>query len=1146
MLEFIIGRAGSGKTRYCLDAMRQEMTASPMGKALFLIVPEHMTFKIERELAGSPELDGFTRSYVFGFRRLARQVLLETGGAAWPRITEVGKRLLLSKVMVRHLKELQVFGKAARQRNFGDSLSVMIEEFKSYGIKPQGLIKAAASMENGPLKGKLQDLSVIYLGFADGMRGRYNDAEDMLETLAEKIPEARLMQQAEVWVDGFVFFNPQEMKILRSLFLTAKNVHITLCGEELEGQKHVAETSIFHRQWKTLYQVGAAARELGLDYCVHELTDQLRFQASALYHIEKNMFQFPFRVSTEQAGVQLVEAANRRLEAEAVAVDILRLCREENVQWKEIGVLVRDSSSYENLLQVVFQDYKIPFFSDNKKKSVHHPLAELLRSSLESLHGWRYEALFRCFKTDFFPVTRQQVDALENYVLAFGIRGNRWTMAEDWTYHKRLSLEEDTLDDEVQQKLDEINHIRRLVAAPMQVFAEQIEAAKNVRQMTKAVYDLFIALDIPGTLEKWAGRAENEGSLIEAREHQQIWNDIVELMDQLVETSGEDEMSLKQYEEVIGDGLDGLQISLIPPGLDYVTIASFDQNSLDNCRALYIVGANEGIMPRRVKTEGLLTDADRMQLAAIGLELANGVSGDNFAENYLLYKAFSLSREYLWLSYPLADNEGKGLNPSPLVQRLREIVPKAVFTSIPLEILPGDEKWLVAEGRQSVSKLAAALRTYRERQQLSPVWQDVYNWALDDAAMRPVLRKAVRGLFATARQEALPPELAQKLYIKNHRLRGSVTRFERFRSCPFQHFAQYGLSLKERSEFRFAAPDFGILMHASLKAFGEKMQQQKRRWSDVDEKECHRVCGEIVGELAPKLQNEILLSSAQYQHLLGRIRHTVERAVKRLIAFDASSSFRPVQLEKSFGMGLEGFPPLTYKLENGCEIEVIGQIDRIDTDESGKYFLIIDYKSGNAYLNLIDVYYGLRLQLLTYLLVVRNAAAQAVGEAAIPAGVLYYFLKNPILNEKRRLTEKEAEDKLSKLLRMPGWVLADSDVIRKIDDSLKFIKVALKTNGEIYQTSRSQVKTEEEFMAILGYVDGMLADTGRQILEGDVAARPYAFEKKQACDYCAYRSVCQFDTMVSGYEYRQLSKIDDSKVLDTMKEAEECPGPKHN
>ena len=1165
-LDFIIGRSGTGKTHACLTAMQKKMTAEPLGPALILLLPEHMTYKTERELATMMEKtgQGFFRAYVFGFRRFARQILLETGGGDMPRISDVGRRLLLQKLLLKHQKDkdLTVFARAARQRGFTETLSDAIKEIKSYRLSTDTLRQAADMVGTGQerLSGKVRELSTLADEFAAAMDGRTNDAEDLMNILADKIPQAELMQGAEVWIDGFVFFNPQEMNVLAAILSSAAKVHITLplTGEHLpNGQvdfqqpENTNETGLFNRPYRTMENICRLLQEMESDQSgfwqpVTLLTENHRAQNPALGWLEQTLFGQVAEYSEKVQGLRLVEAANRRIELETVAADILRLVREEDYRYREIGVLIRNAEDYDGVLPLVFQDYGIPFFQDGKRQSIHHPLAELLRSALEVVQrGWNYENIFRCLRTGFFPLVRDDVDKLENYVLEFGIRGRkRWLQAEDWRWHRRYSLdtEEEEVDAETQERLQLIDGLRRQAVEALRIFDQSIRQAENVTDQITALYDFLVALEVPAHLAKWQEVAENEGRMADAAEHKQIWEDIMELFDQLVEISGQEKMSLTDFAAVLGDGLDAVNLSLIPPGLDYVTVSSLDQNSMAGSRAIYILGANAGAMPRRIGEAGMFTDADRLHLAD-ALEkmpvesgekpvISRGSQERSFGERFLLYRGFNEASEYLWISYALADAEGNGLQPASLVGKLRHCFPQLPFWSIPLEILDRKDMLQLSAPVPAVSGLANALRGQRDEGKMDEFWQDVYNWALKQPDLQRPMKLALAGLAPKAPVGEIPTELAQAIYLKGKFLRGSVTQFEKFRQCPFSHFAKYGLKLQERHTYEFRHMDLGQLLHEVIREYAEMVSRDyDHRWQDVPEECRGDICHELVENIAPRLQSEILLSRPDYRHYKRRMEATALQAVNHLSAWAAVSEFQPAYFEEGFGHKADKVQLTPLPLGNGFSLSLKGQIDRLDIHQENPYFLILDYKTGQAAINLFEVYYGLKLQLLVYVLVGQELLKQQ-GKERLPAGILYALLHNPLITADKRLSSEEMAAAIKKKLTMPGWVLADMDVIRSIDANLEHIKPQTNKDGQLNKDTldKHYIRTSKEFELMLGYVDYILRDTGKAILSGDIQIKPYRNGERTACKYCDYQVLCGFDPDIEGFDYHDVQDFDEEEM----------------
>lgn len=1159
-LEFIIGRAGTGKSRACLEDICERLQESPLGASLILLCPEHETYKAERELAAMTPRGGFMRAYVFGFRRFARQVLLETGGERLPRISEVGRRLLLRKLLSQHVrdKDLSVFARLARQRGFTESLSEIIKEMKDYQLSPEVLRAAADSQPaSGRLAGKLRELALLAEEFGQALEGRANDAEDLMAELAQKLPEAPLLQGAEVWLDGFTFFNLQELAVLVALLETVAVVHVALPVEakqlrggqvELDLPENTLQTGLFHRPCKTMQQVEQLWQELlGVKKQAEKrvLFHNHRAQKTALAAVEKGLYARQAEALEESEGLRLVEAANRRLEVECVAADILRQAR-QGWRYSEMGVLLRDQEGYMGLMEQIFADYGIPYFSDTKRSSIHHPLAELIRSSLESLRkNWPYEAMIRCLRTSLFPCVREEVDKLENYVLEFGVRGRKaWTGTEPWSWYRSYSLTETgEVSETVKARLLEIDTLRRRVAEPLQKLEQSLRAAENVRSQTQALYEFLVDLGVPEHLQEMKLLAEKEGRLADAGEHEQIWDSCMALFDQLVEISGDEQMKLADYEKVLADGLDALQISLIPPGLDYVAIGYLDQHSLANIRGLYILGANAGLMPRRQHSSGLLTDADRTHLAdalhslrAQGKDIQGYISRGgqerSFAEKYTLYNAFNAAREYLWLSWALADSEGGGLQPSGLILHLRKLFPKLKVDSIPLETLEREDEWVLSAPGPALSGLANALRGQREGGRMPAFWKDVYNWALAQKNYKEPLGLALQGLFAAGGEEKLPEELAREIYLQGRSLRGSVTRFEEFSQCPFKHFAHYGLKLQERPEYAFRLPDLGILLHEVLCAYGERVKKDYgNEWNAVPEERRETLCKELVDELAPRLHSKVLLSRGSYRFLIRRLWKTAWRSVRHLTAWSAISRYRPAFFEEHFGSRNDNVHIKPLPLRAGFSLSFRGQIDRVDVQADRPYYLVLDYKTGEAAINLFEVYYGLKLQLLVYVLVAREIFKQQ-GKERLPAGMLYAFLKNPVISSESRLADGKLEEKVRKALCLPGWVMADAEVIEALQgEGGGFIEPDLEKYKKFTEgrtNSRAKFLTLEKFDMLLSYVDYILTETGNRILSGEIAAVPYRTKDKNACEHCNFNDVCGFDPQIRGYAYRDLKDQDDS------------------
>ena len=1084
MLEFIIGRAGTGKTHICLESMKNLLEQKGLNSKIFMLMPAYMTYQTERHFAGMSE--GQTNTYIQSFQRFARVILNETGGANVPKITDIGRRMLLRKILIKRdkSKELRYFARAVKQRGFSEILSNTIKELRTYDLKPEILRQATVDINDEELCDKALDLAMLTEDFCSAIEGKNYDDEDVIEMAAAQIKNSNFCKDAEIYIDGFIFFDKLQRKIISALLKHAQNVHIALpMDTNLNSKENREEIGLFRQSMKTFNIIKRLADDAGVEIKITRCNKNHRFKRGVLKLIEQNMFDFPLTAlqnENQTESTKIIEAANQRVEVEAVAQDILKLKKDHDYRFRDIGILYRDEH-YTSLIKPIFELHEIPYYNDEKRKAVHHPLAELIRSSLDLLSSKRADSLFYCLRTGLFDIPMDDVDLLENYVLEFGIGSIKsWDKDEPWSLYRH---EYESNSDEIPEKeclrLEKVNDIRlKVIGYFYEYLGSMNKTSLPVRTMAESLFELLESLKVPHTLNKWSRQAAQNGDLTLSREHLTIWDEIVKLLEQIVEIMGDETITIKEFASLMNEGIEAIQMALIPQGLDEVTVAKLDQNSLQNAKAIYILGVSEGQMPRSSNEKGLFSDAERYYLSKAGLEIHAGQIENSLAEKFLLYRGFTEAREYLCLSYPLADSEGNTMRKSPLIENLQNLVPniKSELAGIDLLGTNADVLFLVDDKKIS-----------------------------SDAAVK---------LFAN---------------YKNA-ISSSVSRVEQFMSCPFKHFAQYGLKLEERRERKFRALDLGNLLHSTMRKFGERLKAENRPWADVGKKEVVTIVDEIFNELIPNFLNKLLLSNNTYQYQKERIRKVAIRSLQRLVELDSESHFHPEKFEVSFGLP-DGLDPLGFNLDNGVKLNLSGRIDRIDYSENGKYFMIIDYKTGSQYINLIDVYYGLNLQLLTYLYVVNGWLPDR-----LPAAMLYCILKYPPKSGGSKLSDEEAQLMIENELKMPGWVLADPQVIQDIDKSLHFIKVHLNKNGSIARTSFNfgHVKTADEFELLLGHVEKTLKAAGNRITGGDIAVKPYKNKTKSACDYCPYGAVCGFDPSFKNNSWQNISNITDSQIFKMM------------
>lgn len=1145
-LRFVLGKGGIGKTSFMLNEIKQRVQDNETSPVI-LLVPEQYSFEMEKNMSRlfqGEEKDKYLRSRVLSFKTMSSIVFSKVGGLTDVNINSSGKAMIIYKSIDKISSELKVYGRSSTQSGFVGSITDMISELKQYNVSPDMLENIAGEMENETLRYKLMDIAKIYGEFEKNLHENYVDSQDLLTSLGEKLQTCEYFKGAYIYIDEFTGFIPNQYGILKELLKQAKEVYISLTIDSLT-QFTYSKNDAFSRTKYTYEKLYKMAAEEGVKIHTNinlNAENVKRFKGNEeLQHLEAFYHAYPYRkYEKETKHIKIKEFNNLYDEVEQVAKDIVHLVREKKVRYKDITVATRDLNRYDFLVRSIFKEYEIPNFIDSKREAKSNPIIVLILSALEMRNRrYSYETMFRYLKSGLIGVSDEDISLMENYVLQNGITGKKW-FEEKWEYKVNQNYLAEESEFDLEQK-ERINETRNQILGPIIKLQNKLDKkSKTVREICTYVYEFLLDINMEETLENLINNFTEKGDLEIANEYSQVWQIVVDILDQMVELMGDEKISLDKFMKVISLGFDEYELGLVPPSMDQVLVSSIDRMKNSNTKHLYLIGTTDGIFPLISKESGLLSDKDRDSLGEKGIEVDIDSKTKTYEEQFLVYKSLTYTSENLTISYPISDHEGKTLRPSIIVSRLKKIFPNINIKSYVLKDLDNSSQSAlenITVKAPTFNELINAIKEFEIRGDINEVYLDLYRYFLGDEEYKNKLEKVVSGLSYTNQVEKVEREKIKQLY-ENKNL--SISKLERYAQCPFSYFIQYGLKAQERKEYSFTAPDLGSFIHNILDIFSKSLNKDKLNWHEIDEDYIRSRVSLIVDEMMSKIPGFILNSSERYKYLAYRLKKMLVSAISIISMQIKQGNFEPVDYEVSFRKNGK-YPPIKIVLNDGEEVTLVGQIDRIDELEKddNKYIRIIDYKSGDKSINLTEVYYGLQLQLLVYLDAIIDSDRHKKSNLK-PAAILYNRIDNPIVRSNEDQKDSVINEEILKKLRMNGLVLKDVDIIGEMDMSLKegerktslVIPANFDKNGNIGRYTKGV--TEPEFDILREYVKYEVKELCERMVGGDISIIPCKNKNGTSCDFCTYSSICQFDPTIKGNMYTILNDKNDEEVIKLM------------
>lgn len=1107
----IYGRAGTGKSEYCYREIAQKIKKE---NKILIITPEQFSFTAEKKLMDAIDTQAVFNAEVVTLSRMAYRVISEIGGKNETNLSKCGKAMLIYSILSNNKNELKFLGKTDENV---DMLDTAITEFKKHGISVEQLKQEIENQEDIYLKNKLQDLNVVYSGFEEQLAGKYIDETDLLTILAENIDKTDMFKDAVIYIDEFAGFTSQEYHIIEKLIQIAKQVTITICTDGLHEIKN-PDTDIFYSNEVTVTKLLEVAQNCDVKIEEIKLEETYRFKNSELKHLEKNLYENkPQKYNSQIKNIQLFLAKNQYSEIEEVARNVLKLVRDEGYRYRDISIITKNIATYSSLARAIFDKYDIPIFIDENRDLNQNIVIQYILGILEIfIKNWAYEAVFNYIKTGFSNIEEDDIFKLEKYCLKWGIKQNKWK--KEFTYGNYE--EKDKAD------IERLEQIRKDLVTPLMNLKYKIDENKTVEGISKAIYEFLVEQQIYEKVQIKIQELNEIGQIDLANEYESSIQTIIEILDEIVLVFKDDKITIDKYNQILKIGFKNSSLTKIPGTQDQVIMGDVDRSRSHKVKAIFIIGLNDGEFPSVRKDEGFLNDADREVLKQNGIELAKGTIDKLYEDSFNIYKAFTTAEEKLYLLYSSSDMQGKALRPSMLINKIKKIYPMLQEQSDVIE-----RRSEILNKKTTYEELIINLNKLKEQDSIEKLWYYIYDYYQKNSEWNEKLKQSLKGLEYTNIPDKIDQNNIDRLY--GNTLITSISKLERYRSCPFSYYLQYGLKIKPQEELKIQTLNTGTFIHEVIDEFFGTVREVGIKLEEITEEQLSEIINKIIDSKLGQNKNYIFTSTAKYRALVIRLKKIIKKALKYIIGTIVQSRFEVLGTEVEFGEKGK-YKPIRLTLEDGKRIEIIGKIDRIDTaqGEDGKYLRIIDYKSSAKNIDLNEVYAGLQIQLLTYL----DAACKE--EDLMPAGVLYFSMLEQMIKSDKKLEQEEIEEKIRANFKMKGLILADVKVVKLHDKNLQngnsaLVPAYIGKDGELSEKKTSGV-TAEQFNDLQKYMYTIIKQISKEILGGNIDLKPYYKDKKTPCKYCDYKSICSFNMGGCENSYNYIDKKSKEEILSKL------------
>lgn len=1195
-VQFILGEYPNQKRKELIDTMYEHLNEDTGNQILYL-VPDNVKYEaetmiLEQFMDKNPEArySGMIRLQVFSFSRLAWYFLQDQPIYQHPQLTESGLAMLMKKILQEEEQNLTIFRGASQETGFIERLVNLFMELRNGKITPEDLVHMLEESEEDKERNrqdfirKLEDLSLLYKEYDKQLAGSYVEKEDLYRELIQYIHKQKeRFGQVTILVDHYEHFSALEQELLIQLAKVSKKLMISLTLNEEAIHQPNDLNNPFYRSLKTYFKFLFELQENELkveENAVVGISNKPQTEVINLadYWMQSSQPRYNQGVKvnkpTSFENLEIWATEDKETEIMHIATKIKRMVSSGRYRYKDFQVMTRDIDGYNLNIQSIFEENELPFFVDQNETMAQHPLLEFIESLFAlKRRFYRMDDIFRFFRTELYcpeidvskdniytDITaknehyeegtgswREKVDIAENVALAYGYQGKAWIKDDEWLY-ARFEIDGEFIQDERELRIQEVaNEVRKTFKEQIASFTESLDEIKTNREMATLLYQFMVDIGVVNQIQHWRDQESANGNLEEARKHEQAWETFIQLLDEFVEVLGDEAWDLDLFVSIIETGFEQATFSMVPPTIDQVLITNFDLPKIQSKKVVFLIGLTDTQLPKISTNQSLLTDEDRELVdTQLSTDKYLATSGEESLANepFAMYLAILQANEKIILSYPLANEESEENRISPYLLRIQknlQIKPLLKYANAINKPQANAVDYLefIGSKRHTYGQLVLSLRHAIDEK----VTPDAFWIKLFEKIYQPNNVEQNRIISSLTHKNIPVPlteELAEELYGKDLYL--SVSQLERFYEDPYSHFLLYGLRLQERKIQELSALDTGNFFHDALDLISREILTGAKDIASYTKEEIDQLSQEISHMLFKTNKYRLSQTSHRMQFIFKQLGRTINQMVWSIVNQSKRSELRTNKTELLFGrLGKkQGVDGLSFPLKNKGKLYLRGKVDRIDTVtiDDQLYAGIVDYKSSEKSFNYKQMYYGLMLQMVTYLDTVLTFSKEIFDQDAQGIGAFYSRVYNPFIDLQDVAGKDEREERM-KQFKYNGLLINHRELLTSMDTQVEVFSpiypMRLLKSGNF---SGNSLLTLEEFDHLLAYNRERIIEAGNRIISGENHLLPFE-DLPYTPSLKSHRAISQFDVLLPENNYQEMDSIDKKEFFHRIVKKEE-------